>query len=219
MGRWRAWVAREPALAGLSWDRFCSELGGGDGHRQDELLTALAHIGRHDCDALGVVVVALAPGVQARIARHAPGLAADDAHSIANAGICAAIARGGLPDRFVASALLDAAKRHLRRAVEQESSWQCHIDGTVDGSDVPAPAVTGAGELSGALIVTTAVRAGVLTRTDAWLLHATVIEGLCVGDAARRLGLSYEATKKRRLRALARWRSWWDDPDWDRGGA
>jgi hypothetical protein len=64
-------------------------------------------------------------------------------------------------------------------------------------------------ELSGALILATAARAGAICWSDAWLLHATVITGRSVDHAASRLGVGYEMAKKRRQRAGHRWAAWW----------
>ena len=44
-----------------------------------------------------------------------------------------------------------------------------------------------------------------LTQVDAALIRATRVAGLTLTDAARLLGLSYEAAKKRRQRAEAAW--------------
>jgi len=49
----------------------------------------------------------------------------------------------------------------------------------------------------------------VLTRIDARLIFDTRVVGTPLGEAGRRMGLSYEAAKKRRQRAEARWVAWW----------
>jgi hypothetical protein len=56
------------------------------------------------------------------------------------------------------------------------------------------------------------VTASVLAGRDAWLLHATAVTGHSVEWAAGRLGIGYEAAKKRRQRTAARWWAWWDPP-------
>jgi hypothetical protein len=78
----------------MSWERLGAELAGADPGRHDELLAALVRIARRDPDATAVVVGALAPGIRRRIARYAPGLARDDAWSIAVEGLCNAVATG-----------------------------------------------------------------------------------------------------------------------------
>jgi hypothetical protein len=204
---WRTWATTEPSLVGLSWDRFRHELRHGPAGRQDELLTALVRIARADRDAVTIVAACLVPGLRARIAVHAPGLPADDAWGEAVAGLCAAIDAVDLSVGFVASRLLEVVRRHLQRAVKHEAVWRSH---TREVPDRAGPERVE--EPSGALMVTTAVRAGVISGRDAWLLHATFVVGHSVGFAAGRLDLGYEAAKKRRQRAGERWGSWWS-PD------
>jgi hypothetical protein len=60
--------------------------------------------------------------------------------------------------------------------------------------------------------VSGAVTAGVLGAFDAALIEATRLNGLSLADAARLLGVSYEAAKKRRRRAEVAWLAWWS-PD------
>lgn len=202
--RWRAWTATEPALAGLAWERFRAELRHGTPARQDELLTAMVRLARSDDDAVAVVAACLLPGLQARIAAYAPGLPAQDAWGEAFAGLCAAIQSVDLSIGFVASRLLDVVRRHLQRAVKGEDVWNGHAH------EVPERAgPERTDEPSGALILTGAARAGVISARDAWLLHATVMVGHSVGFAAGRLEISYEAAKKRRQRAGERWGDWW----------
>jgi hypothetical protein len=202
--RWRAWVDHEPALVGLSWERLRHELRSGPPARQDELVATLVRVARYDTEAMTAVTACLVPGIRARIARHAPGLQPEDAWSAAAEGLCTAIRAGHIPQTFVASWLLDAAKRHLQRAVKDEAVWQRQIRQIPDRADHHR-----ADEPSGALILSTAARAGVISRSDAWLLHTTVIVGHSVDHAAGRLAVAYETTKKRRQRAGRRWAAWW----------
>lgn len=218
--RWRAWRVQEPALAGLSWTAFRHELRYSPADRQDELLGAVVRLAKDDAGAVGVVVACLVPGLAARIARFAPGLPLDDAWSIAVAGVCQGIGRCAEPPaRFVASRLLDAAKRHLQRAVSAEVAWRAATAEAPrradDGRQLPdeLPAVELVEEPTAQLILTTAIAAGVLTREDAWLLHATLVVGHSLPWAAGQLGISDEAAKKRRQRAEARWRVWWETED------
>jgi hypothetical protein len=205
--QWRTWATTEPALAGLSWDRFRHELRHGPPPRQDELLTALVHIARSDRDAVTAVAACLAPGLRARIAVHAPGLPTDDGWGEAVAGLCAAIDAVDLSVGFVASRPLDVVRRHLQRAVKDEAVWRGQVREVPDRAGHER-----VDEPSGALMLTTAVRAGVISGRDAWLLHATFIVGHSVDFAAGQLDLGYEAAKKRRQRAGERWGVWWS-PD------
>jgi hypothetical protein len=202
--RWQAWTTLEPVLAGLSWQQVRGELRHGSPARQDELLAALVRIARHDAEAVTAVVACLVPGLRARIARYAPGLPTDDAWAIAVAGVCTAIGVGDLPRTFVANRLLDAAKRHLQRAVKTEVAWNDHtheVPELADHSHVDEP--------SAALILSTAARAGVINPSDAALIHTTAITGHSLAFAASQLGISYETAKKRRQRAGPRLAAWW----------
>ena len=55
----------------------------------------------------------------------------------------------------------------------------------------------------------TAVDAGVLAEHEARLILDTRVDGRTLPEVADELGLSYEAAKKRRRRAEARWAAWW----------
>lgn len=203
--RWRAWVATEPSLAGLSWTGFRHKLRHGPRARHDELLAGLVRLAREDREAVGALAACLVPGLRARIARYAPGLPADDAWGAALVGLCAAIDRAEDLENFVASRLLEAAKQHLQLAVRGEARWQDEV------REVPERAGPDrVDEPSAALMLASAAGAGVIDRRDAWLLHATVIGGHSLDFAGRRLGLGYEATKKRRQRAGHRWAIWWE---------
>ncbi len=57
--------------------------------------------------------------------------------------------------------------------------------------------------------VTTAVDADVLSHRDAHLNLDTRVAGVSLRQAAQQHGFGYEAAKKRRQRAEARWVSWW----------
>jgi DNA-directed RNA polymerase specialized sigma24 family protein len=62
-----------------------------------------------------------------------------------------------------------------------------------------------------------AVDAGVLAEHEARLILDTRVDGRTVPEVADELGLSYEAARKRRRRAEARWAAWWLQ-DMGRGG-
>jgi hypothetical protein len=202
--RWRAWTNDEPALVGLSWQGLRYELRHGPPDRQDELLCALIRVARSDGEAKTALAACLVPGIRARIARYAPGLPPDDAWSVAVEGLCAAIGAGDVPRTFVANRLLDAAKRQLQQAVKNEAVWQGQVRQLPNRADHRR-----VDEPSGALILGTTIRAGVISKADAALLHATAIAGHGLAYAARRLSVSYETAKKRRQRAGHRWVAWW----------
>lgn len=202
--RWRWSTAGDPALRGLRWEQLGGDLRDGCRQRQDELFSALVRCARRDTCLADVVVAALAPGIRARIARYAPGMPVDEAWAVAAGGVCVAVLVGPVPERFVASCLLDAAKRQLQRAVAAEAAWRARTAPLADVVDVGEP-----DEMSASLILEAAIAAGVVTVCDAWLLHATNVGGHRLGHAAAGLGISYEAAKKRCLRAEARCRDWW----------
>jgi hypothetical protein len=132
------------------------------------------------------------------------GLPTDDAWAIAVGAVCTAISAGDQPQTFVAHRLLDAAKRQLQRAVKTEVAWndQTHeIPALADRTRVDEP--------SAALILNTAVQAGVINPSDAALIHTTTIAGHSLAFAASQLGISYETAKKRRQRAGHCLAAWW----------
>jgi hypothetical protein len=126
-------------------------------------------------------------------------------HDDAWAGLAEAVTRRlraicseDLPD-FVAATLLRDAGHGLRRGVRRERAWRDHVK---------------LHEVSAAPEITVQVReprsdpfgeGSGLTQLDAALIRATRVNGLNLTDAARLLGLSYEAAKKRRQRAEAVW--------------
>ena len=57
--------------------------------------------------------------------------------------------------------------------------------------------------------VTITVDAGVLGHQNAHLILDTRVAGMPFRQAAQRHGLGYEAARKRRQRAEARWVAWW----------
>jgi hypothetical protein len=57
--------------------------------------------------------------------------------------------------------------------------------------------------------VATAVDTDVRSHQDAHLIHDTRVVSVSPRQAAQRHGLGYEAAKKRRQRAEARWVAWW----------
>ncbi|MGH9152392.1 MAG: hypothetical protein ACRD03_08360 [Acidimicrobiales bacterium] len=207
--QWRTWTRHEPGLAGLDYDRMRDELRHGTADRKDELLTALVRLAQRNPEVVAVVVACLLPGLRALVGRHARGLEKAEALAVAVAGLCESIAHhpgGEAP--FVANRLLQLPKRRLQRAAILEDTWRRHGRQLSERAGVGVVRV----ELSASALLRLAVDAGVLTATDAWLIHATRIGGHTLGWAAGRLGVAYETAKKRRQRAEARWVARWTPP-------
>jgi hypothetical protein len=202
--RWRACVRHEPTLTGLTYEQVRAELRHGTQDRQDELLAALVRLAQQDADAAPVVVACLLPGLRGLIARHAPGLDRPEAMATALRGLWESVVRFDGHPVFVASRLLRLPKQRLQQAVRSEDAWR-HRHTPL--SNTPGP--TGQLHLPAASCLRLAVDAGVLTAADAWLIHATRVVGHSLGWAAKRLAIGYEAAKKRRQRAEARWAAWW----------
>jgi hypothetical protein len=143
------------------------------------------------------------------VSRYGPSLDRDDALAVTIVALCEAVDRYGTEQpRFVATHLLAPPTRRLRRAAALEVAWNrrsCHY--------VPVPGADEIVERSAVTMLTEAVEAGVLAPQDAELIFDTRIVGRSLPEAARRLRLGYEAIKKRRQRAEARWSQWWSaDP-------
>jgi hypothetical protein len=136
---------------------------------------------------------------------YAPSLDRQEALAVMVAGLYEGAARYDLEGhpRFVAEKLLVLPTRRLRRAVAVDRTWNAHPH---DGDVAPHPAGL---DLSPHALLASAVDAGVLTGHDARLIFDTRIVGHTLPEVANELGLSYEAAKKRRRRAEARWAAWW----------
>jgi hypothetical protein len=204
--QWNAWVRREPSLVGLTYGDLRRELGTACQGRKDQLLGALVRATHADLGAFAVLAACLLPGIRYRIARLAPLLERQDALAIMVGALYEAVAAYDATEhsRFVAGALLDLPTRRLRRAVADQRSWSAHASHAADAN----PAVSGL-ELSAAALLASAVDAGVVSDRDAKLILATRVSGRSLREAARHLGLGYDAAKKRRQRAEARWAAWW----------
>jgi hypothetical protein len=204
--QWDAWTRREPSLAGLTYRDLRRALRAGCQDRKDELLGALVRATHADPSAFGVVAACLLPGLRRRIAHYAPSLDRQEALAVMVDALYEAVAGYDTAEnsRFVASELLGWPTRRLRRAATEQRAWSLHARHDTDTASA-APAM----ELSAAAMVASAVDAGVVTDRDAQLILDTRIAGRSLREAAQRLGLGYEAVKKRRQRAEARWASWW----------
>jgi hypothetical protein len=204
--QWDAWTRREPAFAGLTYGDFRRVLRTGCQDRKDELLGALVRATHADPGAFGVVAACLLPGLRRRVARYAPSLDRQEAFAVMVDALYEAVAAYDTAEhsRFVAGGLLALPTRRLRRATTDQRSWSLHAR-----HDTDAPSAAPGVELSAAAMLAPAVDAGVVTNRDAQLILDTRIAGRSLRDTARRLDLGYEAAKKRRRRAEARWAIWW----------
>jgi hypothetical protein len=204
--QWDTWTRRESSLAGLTYDDLCCVLRTGCQHRKDELLGALVRATHTDPGTFGIVAACLLPGLRHRVGRYAPSLDRQEAFAVMVDALYEAVAGYDVAEhsRFVAGGLLALPTRRLRRAVADERSWSLHACHDADTAS-PEPAV----ELSAAALLASAVDTGVVTNRDAQLILDTRIAGRSLREAARRLELGYEAAKKRRQRAEARWARWW----------
>jgi DNA-directed RNA polymerase specialized sigma24 family protein len=156
-----------------------------------------------DADAR-VLAACMLPALRHRVAQHAPSLDRQDAVAIIAAGLYEAAVRYDVEahPRFIAEKLLTLPTRRLRRAVALHRRWNAHARHAVDG-------VSTGPELLPRVLLAEAVYAGVLAKHEARLILNTRVDGRTLPEVADELGLSYEAAKKRRRRAEARWAAWW----------
>jgi hypothetical protein len=204
--QWVAWTQQEPALADLTHQDMRGQLRTADPGRKDELLGALVRLVQADRGAFGVLAACLLPGLRHRIARHAPSLDREEALALMVDALYEAVASydAAQHHQFIAEALLALPTRRLRRAVVAHRVWSSQVQHSDDGApDAAAPV------LSPRALLWSAVEARVLTEHDARLIFDTRIAGRTLPEVARQLGLRYEAAKKRRQRAEARWVAWW----------
>jgi hypothetical protein len=157
----------------------------------------------------GVWLVGLAgvllPGIGRRVyplCRAFPRLA-HDLEAEALAGLIQAVRGWRLGQDRVASRLVWAAARGAHRLLRRETTLQDREASVGLQQEPPSrpPAHCD-------LLLAQAVRAGVLSRVDAELIAATRVEEVPLRQLAGRLGVGYEALRKRRYRAetvLARW--------------
>jgi hypothetical protein len=204
--QWDAWTCHEPALDGLTYEALRLELRTGTERRQDELLVALVDLTNRHPTAFNVLAACLLPGIRYRIFRYAPRLERQDAMAIMVDALHEAIGRYDIeePRRFVAQRLLDLPTRRLRHAVAACRAWSSCVECRAEDLALPSTP-----DLSASTLLATAVNAGVLGEHDARLIYETRIAGRPLREIATRLGLGYEAAKKRRRRAEVAWAGWW----------
>jgi hypothetical protein len=148
----------------------------------------------------------MVPALRHRAALRAPSLDRQDALAVAVAGLYEAAVRYDVEShpKYVAEKLLALPTRRLRRAVAIDRGWNVRARHAADRmSHAAGP------ELSPRWLMAAAVDAGVLAEHEAQLILDTRVDGRTVPEVANELGLSYEAARKRRLRAEARWAAWW----------
>lgn len=205
--QWNDWTRREPILAGMSYQDVRSQLRAGTQRRKDELLAALVRIVRADAEAFGVLAACLLPGVRHRVARYGRSLEREEALDIMVTGLFERVVAARATDDHtghVAGRLLSLPTERLRRAASVQGTWSAQT-----GHDLGTTSGTCAVELSAATLLVIAVEADVIDDQDARLIFVTRFAGRSLREAAQRLGLRYEAGKKRRQRAEARWAAWW----------
>lgn len=209
--RWRTWTEGDATLAGLTYERVRDELRHGPDHRKDELLAALVRLAQHHPELVAVVVDCLQPGLRALIARYGRGLESAEARGIAVEALWETITRyrPDIQTSYVAGRLLQLPKSRLRRAATMQDRWRDHRAAMVERPDRAGAAGV---ELSAPTLLRMAVDAGALDAADAWLIYATRFAGHTLRWTARQLDTTYEAAKKRRQRAEARWATWWTAP-------
>jgi hypothetical protein len=203
--QWDAWTRTERSLAGLTYRDLRYELRAADQHRKDQLLGALVRVTHDDPCAFGVVAACLLPAVRRRVRQYGPSLEREDALAVLVEGLYEAVAGYNAAQlEFVATNLLALPTRRLRRAAAHQQAWH-----RCDRHEHHTPIADGVVEPPADALLAGAIDAGLLTAQDAQLILDTRIAGHSLRAAAQRLGLRYEAAKKRRQRAEARWASWW----------
>jgi hypothetical protein len=212
--QWVAWTQKEPALADLAYQDMRWQLRTAGPARKDELLGALVRLIQSDPGAFGVLAACMVPALRHRVALRAPSLDRQDALAVVVAGLYEAAVRYDVEShpRYVAEKLLALPTRRLRRAVAVDRRWNVRARHAADGVSHAADP-----ELSPRGLMAAAVDAGVLAEHEARLILDTRVDGRTVPEVADELGLSYEAARKRRRRAEARWAAWWLQ-DMGRGG-
>jgi hypothetical protein len=160
---------------------------------------------RADPRAFAALAACLLPGLRHRIVRHAPSLDRQDALAVMVGALYEAVVSYDTSQQhpYVAENLLALPTRRLRRAVAAHRTWSGHTEHNCDVAPERGP------ELSPGALLASAVDARVLTEQEARLIFDTRIAGRTLPEVARRIGLHYEAAKKRRQRAEAAWVAWW----------
>jgi hypothetical protein len=213
--RFAGWVRREPALVGLDPTRVVAVVHdrvGTDHARKDELLASLVRLARVDPEAGTLLVVCLLPGIKARLRAHGRGLDPEDAASMMVEAVWRRIARYPLDRRpaKIAANLLSDALADFIAGRDRQRAWDEHTE----SYDAALGLAVGQGE-SVETLWQEAERAGVVSADEVSLIDVTRLVGVPVPTVAWHLDISAAAAHKRRQRAEARLRVWWD-PDSER---
>jgi len=213
--RFARWAAQEPVLVGVDptglRQVLLDDTEPVDYDRRDDLLGALVRLSRTDEQAGTLLVVCLLPGLRTRLARHGWGLDRDEAAAIALAALCQRIWTYPLlrrPRKIAMNLLLDTT-HDLITARDRELDYQANahltdrdIDRPADHPDDITPDVLWAGARS----------AGVLSDREIALIRSTRLDDLPIAQVAPLVGMSHEAARKARQRALHKLKAWWN-PD------
>jgi len=214
--RFAIWSRREPALGGLDPAGVVAVLHDRgrpvDHARRDGLLAALVRLAKVDSEAGVLLVVCLLPGVKARLRSHGRGLEPAEAASMMVDALWERIARYPLDRRpaKIAANLLDDTLADFIAARDRQRAWTNHTTPAEFVDDDGADEAAGLGG-SVEVVWHDAERAGVVSAADAGLIDVTRLVGVPMPTVARHLGVSTAAAHKRRQRAEARLRAWWDD--------
>ena len=211
--RYRTWAACEPALLGVGVRQLrpvLLEQRGSFGHEhRDDVLAALIRLSRLDDQAGLLLVRCLLPGLRVTISRHGWGVARDEATAVAVAALWRRIAIYPLerrPRKIALNLLLDTS-HDLIAMRNKELRYRANAYPTdrhgdrADERDGP----------SAACAMWDAVdRSGVLTDRELALIRSTHVHDLPIAQVAPLIGMTHEAARKARQRAIYKLRAWWD---------
>ena len=199
--RLRCWGRAEPALAGFgSVERLFRFLRSRPSRQRDEVFCALLRWAQ--CDQLAglVVLEALLPGLKALRGRIlAEASENDEVWTLLLAAAWEQIVRYPLarrPGRVAANVLLDVRKTVLRELAVRRHTEMLPLSGLEVGAlpgecDIESP-------------LRRAIRAGVLSASEAELILQTRVDGRSLPAVAAELGVPYITVYKRRARAERR---------------
>lgn len=205
--RFRAWRAKEPALARFPDAAALLRFMRGPGSRveKDAVLCSLLAWAKDESIGARVVLEAIRPGLlnlSARIMRDARER--EELRSTIYLAAWEGIRSYPLarrPHRVAANLLLDAMHRTLVE-LGRESAWLASRSlASLESQDGEEPEQIDAGVDS---LLEAAVRAGAVSADEAEAILASRIDGMDLADLARCAGVSYNAMKVRRQRAERR---------------
>lgn len=220
--QWQEWARREPVLRPLSFDQFRALLAvapATPAAGADRLLGALWRLASHDPEAGRLLLVCLLPALRSVAGRYRDTLGSQEAFTVAVAAVWDRVARHRPFERDVAYRLQWLAYRRVHRAAVRERAHASRRADPVVRDPVhgrppgDTEAVQGTGTPEGLpvqVLLAQAAQARIVSQRDAWVLWATEVAGIGLGQAAELAGMSYQAAKKARQRAKARLREWLD---------